>query len=136
MRRARKPAISSAIAASISQLTRARFRLRRFAIALSWRRIEQHGPQPLSDQRTHRKLIEVVRAVVPIDADRLRLAADACEAEIHSMARAVEAPRRERELAQLLANRALVQRGIVFRERRAIAREQIGDGACGQLAML
>src|SRR5271170_5028627 len=95
--------------------------------ALSYRGSEQGRAHPFAQQHAHRKLVEILRAIIPIDADRLGLFADAREFEIEPMPRAVEVPRRERELAELLADRTAMQRRIVFRKRFAIAGEQSTD---------
>ena len=52
------------------------------------------------------------------------------------MTRAVEMARGKGELAQLLADRAVVQRAIVVGERAAVAVEQFADSTRRQLAML
>src|ERR1700691_2111226 len=76
------------------------------------------------------------RAVVPIDANFLRAAADASDTEKEFAVRAVEMTRRKRELAELFSHRAFVQFAIVGRQRGAVTVQIFADRFRRQLAML
>src|SRR5215469_8106843 len=78
----------------------------------------------------------MARAVVPIDADFLRTAAEAREPEEEPMMRAVEMPCGKRQLAEFSSHRSFVKRAIVTFERAALAVEIIADSIRREFAVL
>src|SRR5579875_852795 len=62
---------------------------------LSYRLAHQNRARPSRDQASRWNLIKVVRAVIPVDADLLRLGAQMSESEVKPMARTIKAARRE-----------------------------------------
>src|SRR5579863_2645477 len=82
-----------------------------------------------------REFVEVTRAVVPIHADLMRAAARTRQSEPEPKMPAVKMTRRERELAELSPDRALVERTIVSAERVFVAVQKRTDRSCGQLAV-
>src|SRR5579862_6526138 len=83
-----------------------------------------------------RHLVEMPCTIVPIDANFLRAAADACDTEEEPAVRAVEIARRKRQLGQLLSYRTFMQRLIVSSNGAAVAVEKSADRIRGQLTVL
>src|ERR1700738_4332580 len=77
----------------------------------------------------------MTRAVVPIHANLMRASASSRDSEKYPMVRAVKVTRGKRELRELAANRAMVQRSIVTAERVFVAVDKCTDRACGNLAV-
>src|SRR5271154_1595692 len=83
-----------------------------------------------------RQFVEMPGAVVPVNAELLRAAADAGDSKDQPRTRAVETARRKRELAHLPADRIVMQRVIIGSERVRVAAEEFADRAGRQLAVL